>query len=550
MKRIIGAFAVGIFIAACGADATSLPGWSTGNGAGGGGSKDGGEPDPGGDDGGGPVTYDDAGNPIPPADGGVLPPGKDSGVTPPPPSSGNALAKNISITEVAMFQGVKISIASGGAKVSSRTANVVSNRDGLLRVYVTPGAGYTAKPITAELTLVSNGTKLPALTDTKTLSGASSDASMGSTFNFAIPGSSLPTGVTYSVALTDPATQGARATDPAQYPTTGVPEAMDTHSTGAQLKVVLVPFQYNADGSGRLPDTSAAQIEVYRQAMFSIYPAARVDVTVHAPFAFSSAISASGSGFSTALNALVSLRQQDGVPSDVYYMGIFAPSASFNSYCGGGCVTGLSGVGTNANDSTVRASAGIGFTGQESALTAAHEIGHAHGRQHAPCGGASGPDPSFPYAGGGIGVWGYNLVTKQLIDPASGKDLMGYCQPEWISDYNYQKLFTRMATVNNAPKILDPQAWTEPRQYRFLNIEADGSATWGQETILRERPLTDEHTVTHRAANGSIIATATGYYYAYGDLPGGFLLVPVPPAGTVSTTVAGSAVRATVRHSF
>ncbi len=546
MKRIIGAFAVGVFIAACGADATSLPGWSNGNG-GGGGKDAGGGVDPGGDDG-GAVTYDDAGNPIPPSgDSGVVNPGVDSG-NPPPPSSGNALAKNIAITDVAIFQGVKVPLATGGTKTTTRAATVVSNRDALLRVYVAPQAGYTAKSITAELTLVANGTKLPSLTDTKTVSGTSSDASLPSTFNFEIPGSSLPTGVTYAVALTDPATQGARATDPAQYPTSGVPEAMDTHSTGTQLKVTLVPFQYNADGSGRLPDTSAAQVEIYRQAMFSIYPAAKVEVTVHAPFPFSSAISSSGSGFSTALNALVSLRQSDGVAKDVYYMGIFAPSASFNAYCGGGCVTGLSGVGTNPSDATVRASAGIGFTGQESALTAAHEIGHAHGRQHAPCGGAAGPDPSFPYAGGGIGVWGYNLVTKKLIDPASGKDLMGYCQPEWISDYNFQKLFTRMATVNNAPKIYDPQAWTAPRQYRFLNIEPDGTATWGQETILRERPLTNEHTVTHRAANGAIIATATGYWYEYGDLPGGFLLVPAPPAGSVSTTIAGSAVATTLHH--
>jgi hypothetical protein len=77
----------------------------------------------------------------------------------------------------------------------------------------------------------------------------------------------------------------------------------------------------------------------------------------------------------------------------------------------------------------------------------AHELGHNMGRRHAPCGNAAGPDPSYPYAGGTIGLSGYDLYTWSQTGtglpvefiPQSG-DLMGYCVPPWISDYTYAGL--------------------------------------------------------------------------------------------------------------
>jgi hypothetical protein len=66
--------------------------------------------------------------------------------------------------------------------------------------------------------------------------------------------------------------------------------------------------QYNADGSGRLPDTTTAQLEHYRDAFYELYPAASVDVTVHAPIPWSGVIDASGGGWPDVLDALVQQR--------------------------------------------------------------------------------------------------------------------------------------------------------------------------------------------------------------------------------------------------
>ena len=69
--------------------------------------------------------------------------------------------------------------------------------------------------------------------------------------------------------------------------------------------------------------------------------------------------------------------------------------------------------------------------------TIAHELGHNLSLWHAPCGGASVPDPAFPQADGSIGAWGYDFRgSGGLVDP-SRRDLMSYCRPHWISPYHF-----------------------------------------------------------------------------------------------------------------
>jgi hypothetical protein len=445
------------------------------------------------------------------------------------PRTMNALAKDVPVQEIAFYQGVKVDVVAKAAKVAQYNAPVVAGRDALVRVFVAPDARFTSRPLVAELTLV-NGADTTVLKANLTPTGASTDATLGSTFNFDVAGASLTDKTKFSVAVRDPAvTTTAVETGAAEYPQAGTPELLGVQSSGPQLKVVVVPIQYAADGSNRVPDTSAAQLETYRKTMYSMYPAAKVEVTARAPWKFTSAITADGTGFSQALQALQRLRHSDGVDDDVYYYGAFSGASSFGAYCGSGCVTGLSGVGEDASDALVRASLGIGFTGNESAWTMAHELGHAHGRYHAPCGGAAGADPDFPYTNGGIGVWGYNLLTKQLVASSKGKDLMGYCTPEWISDYTYQALFDRMQFVNGA-KATTGQL-DSPAEYRYVNIGADGALSWGETITLGTRPGGAARELSWLGADGAVVATGTAHVYTYDHLPGGYALVPEGPSG-------------------
>ena len=69
----------------------------------------------------------------------------------------------------------------------------------------------------------------------------------------------------------------------------------------------------------------------------------------------------------------------------------------------------------------------------------AHELGHNLSLWHAPCGGASGVDPDYPYEDGSIGAWGYDHRGDSLIDKDRVPDLMTYCTPAWVSDYHFEK---------------------------------------------------------------------------------------------------------------
>ena len=100
---------------------------------------------------------------------------------------------------------------------------------------------------------------------------------------------------------------------------------------------------------------------------------------------------------------------------------------------------------------------GIAWTGNRvfaAALrdeTIAHELGHNMNLDHAPCGTPGGIDPGFPYEDGTIGAWGYDLHNDILVSPHNTHDIMSYCRPEWISDYNFSKALKYRLSEEQAP---------------------------------------------------------------------------------------------------
>ena len=69
--------------------------------------------------------------------------------------------------------------------------------------------------------------------------------------------------------------------------------------------------------------------------------------------------------------------------------------------------------------------------------TFAHEVGHTMSLGHAPCR-VPDPDPRYPHPNGSIGYWGYDPERNALI-PASYSDFMGYCSPDWVSAYSFNR---------------------------------------------------------------------------------------------------------------
>lgn len=379
-------------------------------------------------------------------------------------SSGPALAaaSGVTITQVAIYQGPKRPLF--GGTPGAVTVPIVAGRDALVRVFAEPSAGYDGAPVTARLHL----STAAAPREVSAVVGAADEAALGSTLNFEVPGSEIATDTTIRVELLQPPAASGGDNPGARWPASGESK-LGAGSDGPAFQLVIVPVQYDADGSHRLPDTSPAKLQKYKEAFLSTYPVRDVQITLHPVFPYAGTVWSFGLGWGALQTAMEQLRVDEGAKPEVYYYGVFVPTSTFGSYCIGTCTTGLGTIGTVDSPET-HAAIGLGYPDDDWVGTAIHEIGHAHGRTHAPCGGAKGTDPDYPYDAAGSGVWGYDLVKKALVSPDTGKDMMGYCDPYWISDYTYAGIYERMREVNLvqvAPAI--PRVWQRAR------VEMDGS---------------------------------------------------------------------------
>ena len=89
-------------------------------------------------------------------------------------------------------------------------------------------------------------------------------------------------------------------------------------------------------------------------------------------------------------------------------------------------------------------------------FTIAHELGHNMSLRHAPCGITG--DPAYPHENGIIGSWGYDRRGVGRIVPPDWHDLMSYCSPTWISDYNFNKAIRYRLADEGAPDAADMAA--------------------------------------------------------------------------------------------
>jgi hypothetical protein len=364
------------------------------------------------------------------------------------------LAAGVSIEGLALFQGVRVELATGGAVSSARNAPVVASRNAIVRAYLT--ATTYPRSVQGELEVRDGARVVGVHTATVTLSAASSDANASSVLAFDVPASELTPTSSIAVRLVDPAGESPGGTHPARLPRDGSALPLQAQDDARGLHLVLVPFRWDSDGSQRLPDVSEAWQARVRALLTSLYPIVDLQIDVHAPVPWRGGLTWGGSVDFGAINSeLIDLRAADGASPRAYYYGVVAPAATFSAYCGRSCVTGQSYVADSPGDASFRVGSGAAFGTENSAGTLAHEIGHQYGRYHAPCS-TSGADRDYPYRGGDIGVWGLDQRTRTFLAPGETTDFMGYCDPQWISDYTWSAIFDRTLAVSALPLSAAP----------------------------------------------------------------------------------------------
>lgn len=436
-------------------------------------------------------------------------------------------ATGVTIREIAFYQAVKSTVMKTG-KAQAPTVSLVAGRPATVRVFTDVGA-TSGGNVSARLII---GTASPIVVNVGKPK-SSTDASFASTINFDVPAQLMTQGMTYRVEIFEDPSTSQGPNPGSHFPAAGDQQLAVT--SGGRVKVTLIPIRYGADGSNRMPNTSAAQVQAYHDLFFAMYPTSSVEIGVGPTFPWNQAVDAGGNGWDALLGALSDYRVQSAAQTDEFYFGIFDPTSDPGSFCGGGCVAGLGYVGDPSAEYT-RAAIGLGYGGDISTNTAVHEVGHNHGRPHSPCGGAAGPDPGFPYAGGSIGAWGMVPGSHQLLDPGQYKDLMGYCSPEWISDYVYESILSFKHAMQGAAIVYPPESLNQV--YDRVRIGPDG-ATFMDPLTMPRPPMGSPRSVTVTTPSGA--QTIDGQFYAYDHLDGGVLFVKqgAQPAQTIDFTLPG-----------
>lgn len=363
------------------------------------------------------------------------------------------LAGGARIDKVSVYQGVEKNLykAPGIFTFGSVPPPVLAGRDLIVRVAASHDEESPARVAVVTLNFSSDAGDL-SLGEVVDLGREWEDWDATSTAQFSVPAELVTEGSKLEVAIRDTtlldpvagSTEHAIWSSEEGSPGGGLPRSLNVEPAEG-FRLVIVPIRYEGDGSGRLPDTTPAQVERFREAILAAYPLAWVDVSVEQTLPWTIPLLSSGSGWGELLNEISQMRVEANVPENTYYYGLFSPAKSLDEFCANGCQLGLSLLAFTAGDTAAKASIGVGWTGDDSVETLLHEVGHAHGRDHAPCG-TSG-DLAYPYPAGGIGAWGYDQRSGEYLDAETYKDVMSYCGPVWVSDYTFNALHQRVLAV-------------------------------------------------------------------------------------------------------
>ena len=292
---------------------------------------------------------------------------------------------------------------------------LVGGKEALLRVFVTAGqtTGAGMPPVRTRFYHDDLETHVAEIPGTSTpIPSQVGESSLSRSANARIPGHVVQPGLEMVIEV-DP--EGTL--DPALGVAKRIPETgrlkVDVREM-PPFDLTLIPFVWSATRDSSIVELSRAMAEdLGAHEMFGdlhLLPIGEMRVTAHEPV-----LSSSNSAFDL-LRQTAAIRAMEGGTG--HYMGLM-----------GRPITGAGGVAYRPGRSN------FSFPRPD---IIAHELGHNLDLRHAPCGGAGGPDPSFPSPDGSIGAWGYDFRDGGRLVRPSTADLMSYCgPPDWISDYHF-----------------------------------------------------------------------------------------------------------------
>ena len=401
-------------------------------------------------------------------------------------------AQGISIVGIEANQGTGVQIFADGAWVGAdqRNAYLIRDRDTLIRVahVIDDPSAWLPRNITAFLHILPGDGSPEIVQQQQLFIDADSELRdllsgfyFGITQEAAVPGTQIWLELRESDDSIDVSAmaEGVPTLDPLQ---------VGYQDVELQMKVMIVPVLYEHYDPPTLVELTDAEMKLFHDDLLQQNPAQTIDIQVRdEPLVRSQQLTDLGD----LLGPTRGLRIQDGAPPNVYYHAMIDVRGSGVNMVAG--IAWLTGPSKQDGDSRVAATVfnrpssppseeggePTYFPPSESARTWVHEIGHNQGLQHVACpnGGAAGPDPSYPYEEGKIGVYGFGIRNYQLFSPLHAHDYMSYCGNSWVSDWTWNKTYNRIQTLTSwdfeAP---EPSAPRGPTLVGF--VFANGHQSW------------------------------------------------------------------------
>jgi hypothetical protein len=461
-------------------------------------------------------------------------------VAAPTPPVGERLVRGLTIHSVVLNQAVAQELYRAEEGFETSEIPVLAGRPGLIRVHVRTQSSWQDRRVRGELTLTSESLDVTTTWEEELeIKEDSSSDDFESTFNFILGAEDIAADTRLAVRLweAEEPPVAAGTVEGAAWPELG---SAPLHATdwGGTVRVKLLPFIYLPDGSERLPATSPDQIQILTDNLMRLYPLRSIEVEVLEPYPSDIEMLSDGTGFSDLLSLVSDLREEWEIPFDTAVFGMVAPAATQQEFCQFGCTAGLAYRVASPRNSKFKSGVGLAYEGEGAARTLAHELGHIHDRGHAPCGGAGNADEDFPYAGGGIGVEGWDVLEEEWIDPQEHDDVMGYCKPDWVSDYTFAALHQRISAVEGLRGERDTLESSD-----WLTFQVDGAGTVRRPRVQKFSFVPEGPPLIARLLDeeGALLGTEEASLMRYGDLPGGVVVLPSPGSGVSTVQLEGYA---------